>query len=120
MNEVFNVYSHLSDQTKFRLNKMNTINNIKDYFNAKIHATKIMSKKLSKYIAAFDYFDKTLIALFATSGGRSIISFTNVIEVPVGMASPSFSLLFPLTTGIIKKLLEIRNKKKKHKIKFLC
>ena len=79
-----------------------------------------MIKKLSKYIAAFDYFDKTLIALFATSGGRSIISFTNVIEVPVGMASPSFSLLFPLTTGIIKKLLEIRNKKKKHKIKFLC
>ena len=35
-----------------------------------------MSKKLSKYIAAFDYIDKTLIFLSATSGGISIISFT--------------------------------------------
>ena len=28
-----------------------------------------MSKKLSKYIASFDYIDKTLIILSATSGG---------------------------------------------------
>ena len=28
-----------------------------------------MSKKFSKYIAAFDYFDKTLITLSATSEG---------------------------------------------------
>ena len=32
-----------------------------------------MSEKLSKYIAAFDYVDKTLIVLSATSGGISII-----------------------------------------------
>ena len=74
-----------------------------------------MSKKLSKYIAAFDYFDKTLIVLSATSGGISIISFTSVIGVPVVIATASFSLVFSLTTGIAKKLLEItRNKTKKH------
>ena len=73
-----------------------------------------MSKKLSKYIAAFEYFDKTLIILSVTSGKISIISFASVIGVPVGVASASFSLLFSLTTRIIKKLLEItRNKKKK-------
>ena len=39
-----------------------------------------MSKKLNKYIAAFDYIDKTLIVLSATSGGVSTISFTRVME----------------------------------------
>ena len=74
-----------------------------------------MSKKLSKYIAAFDYIDKTLIVLSATRGGISIITFTSVIEIPAGIASASFTLIFSLTTGIMKKLLKItRKKKKKH------
>ena len=72
-----------------------------------------MSKKLSKYIAAFDYIDKTLIVLSATSGGISIISFTSVIGVPAGLASASFTLIFSLTTGIIKTLLKVTRKKKK-------
>ena len=71
-----------------------------------------MSKKLSKYITAFDYIDKTLIVLSATSGG---VSFTSIVGVPVGIASASFTLAFSLAAGIIKKLLGItRNKKKKH------
>ena len=45
-----------SDQTNFRLNE---INKIKDYFNSEIQEKKLMSKKLSKYISAFDYIDKT-------------------------------------------------------------
>ena len=73
-----------------------------------------MSKKLSKYIAAFDYFDKALIVLSGTSGVISITSFTSITAVPVGIASASFNLVFFLTTGIVKKLLKItRNKKKK-------
>ena len=65
-----------SDQTKFRLNE---INKIKDYFNSEIQERKTMSKKLSKYFAAFDYIDKTLIVLSETRGGMSIILFTRVI-----------------------------------------
>ena len=43
------------------------------------------------------------------------ISFTSVVGAPVGIASASFTLIFSLTTGIIKKLLSItRNKSKKH------
>ena len=53
-----------------------------------------MSRKVSKYITAFDYFDKTLIILSATSEGISIISFTSVAGVPIGIASGSFSLVF--------------------------
>ena len=79
-----------------------------------------MSKKLSKYIAAFDYFDKTLIVLSATSGGISIISFVSVIGAPVGIPSASFSLVFSLTTGIVKKLLVITRNKKRSIIKCLC
>ena len=74
-----------------------------------------MSKKLSKCIATFDHFEKTLIASSATSGGISRISFASTIGTPVGIVSASFSLVFSLTTGIKKKLLKItKNKKKKH------
>ena len=104
MNKLNSAEITLNDQTKFRLNKIN-----------KIKETKTMSKKLSKYIAAFHYIDKILIVLSATSGGISIISFTSVIGIPAGLASASFTSIFSLTTGIIKKLLKItRNKKKKH------
>ena len=81
----------LSDQTKFRLNE---INRIKDYFNSEIQERKTMSKKLSKYIAALDYIDKTLIVFSATSGRISIISFISVIGIPAGLASASFTLIF--------------------------
>ena len=51
----------------------------------------------------------------ATSGGISIISLTSVIRIPAGLASASFTLVFYLTTGILKKLLKVtRKKKKKH------
>ena len=68
---------NLSDQTKFRLNE---INKIKDYFNSEIQERKTTSTKLSKYIAAFDYIDKTLIVLSATNGGISIFLLQVLLE----------------------------------------
>ena len=41
MSEAINIYSNLSDQTKFRLNE---INKTKDYFNSEIQKRKVMSK----------------------------------------------------------------------------
>ena len=74
-----------------------------------------MSKRLSKYIDSFDYFDKSLIGLSATNGSISIASFETVIGTPVGMASESLSLICLLSTGLVKKLLKTtRNKNKKH------
>ena len=61
-----------------------------------------MSKRLSKDIASFDYFDESLIVLSATSRSISISSFATVIS-PVGMVSGSFSLAFSISTGIMKK-----------------
>ena len=100
----------LNDQTKFRLNE---INKIKDYFEFEIKEREPVIKKLSKYTAALDYTDKTLIVLSATGGGISIISFTNVIGIPAGVISASLTLAFSLTAGIIKKLLKETRKKKK-------
>ena len=82
--------SNLSDQTKFRLNE---INKIKDNFNSEIQEKKTMSKKLSKYITAFDYIGKTLIVLSATRAGVSIISFASVIGLPAAIASASFTFV---------------------------
>ena len=56
-----------------------------------------------------------LVVLSATSGGVSIISFSSVIGTQAGIESASFTLIFSLTTGILKKLLDItRKKEKKH------
>ena len=55
----------------------------------------------------------------ATSGAVSIISFTTIIGAPVGIESLSFTLVFSLTTGKIKKLLSITRNLKKNMIKFL-
>ena len=89
----------LNDQTKFRLNE---IKKIKDYFNSEIQERKTISKKLSKSIGILDYMDKVLIVLSARSGGVSIISHASVIGIPAGIIGSSFTLVFSLTTGIIK------------------
>ena len=48
----------LSEQTKFRLDEIRKVEN---YFIEEINQRKSCSKKLSKYVAAFDYTDKILI-----------------------------------------------------------
>ena len=102
----------LSDQQRFRLNK---INEIKDYFVAEIKERELMSKRVSKYIAFCDYFDKSLIVLSARSGSISIAAFATVVGTPVGIVSASLSLIFSLSKGIVKNLLKTtRNEKKKH------
>ena len=89
--ETNNIYPNLSptlsDDQQFRLNK---INKIRDYFVAEIKERELMSKRLSKYIASFDYFDKSLIVLSITTGSVSIASFATVIGAPVGIVSCKF------------------------------
>ena len=80
-----------------------------------INQQKAYSKKLNRYVAIFNYIDKILIVLSATTSGVSIISFTSTIGTSVGIVSAIFTLIFSLTTEIIKKLLNMTiNKKKKH------
>ena len=66
----------LTDKTKFRLNEISKIEN---YFSSEINQRKKCSKKLSKCVSVFDYIDKVLIVLSATSGGVCIISSVSVV-----------------------------------------
>ena len=104
--------TNLTDKTKFRLNEVTKIEN---YFNLEINQRKSCIKNLMKYVAGFGYIDKILIVLSATSGGLRIIFSVSVVGVPIGIAGASFTLIFSLTTGMIKTLLSItRSKKKNH------
>ena len=98
MNEINKI--NLSEQTRFQLSE---IIGIENYFHQEINQRKSYRKKLNNYVTAFDYIDRVLIVLSATSGGVSIISFTSIIGAPVGIASASFTQIFSLTTGIAKK-----------------
>ena len=98
--------SNLNNQ-QFRLNK---INEMKDYFIAESKERESVSKRISKYIGSFGYFDKSLIVLSVTSGSISIALFATVIGIPIGIASASLSLTFSLYTGLVKKI--IKNNKK--------
>ena len=98
MNEIDK--AKLTDQTKFRQEKITEIQN---YFHQEIIQRKLCGKKLNKYVAAFDYKDKILIVLSAASGGVCIISSASVVGAPIGIAGASFTLIFSLTTEIAKK-----------------
>ena len=110
--ETHNIYPNLNHQQQFILNKSNQI---KDYFVDEIKERELISKRLSKYIASFDYFGKSLIVLSVVTGSISTASFATVIGAPVGIASACFSLAFSIFTEVLKKLLKTtRNKTKKH------
>ena len=111
--EIPNIYPNLNvplnDQQHFRLNN---INGIRDYFVAEINERELMSKRVSKYTASFDYFHKSLIFLYVTTGSISIVSFVFFIGASVGITSAIFSLAFSICTGFVKKKKTVRNNKK--------
>ena len=108
MNEINK--TNLSEQTKYRPSE---IIGTENYFNSEINQRKLFIKKLN--VTIFDYIDKVLIVLKAKSSGVSTISLTMVVGPPAGIVSASFTLIFSLTTELIKKLLRTaRKKKKKH------
>ena len=111
-----NLSANISNDQQFRLNK---IIKIKDYFIAEIKERELMSKNLSKYIASFEYFNKSLIFISVATDSISTASFAPVIGAPVEIISASCSLVFSITTGFVKKLLKT-TRNKKNTIKLLC
>ena len=85
--------ANISNEQQFRLNK---INEIKDYFLAEIRERELISKNLSKYIASFEYFNKSLIFLSVLASSISIASFVSVIGAPAGIIGASSCLTFQL------------------------
>ena len=104
----------LADINNYRLNE---INKTKDYFNNEINERKDIIKKLNKYVVSFDYLDKIFIALSASFGTLSIASHATVVGIPVGIAGASLTLIFTISTGVNKSLLQQTKKRKKNIIK---
>ena len=103
--------------TKYRLDE---ITKIKDHFNAEIKEKKDIVKKISKYIAAFDYADKLFITLSTSFGTLRIVSHATAVGIPVGIAGASLSVIFTVTTSVVKTLLNITSKKKKKHNKIIA
>ena len=92
-NSIKTVGKILSEETKFQLSE---IIGIEYYFYQEISQRESCSKKLNKYVTVFDYIDKILIVLSATSSGVSIILITSVVASPIGIVSakPYFNFFF--------------------------
>ena len=106
-----NLSANISNDQQFRPNK---INEIKDYFIAEIRERELMSKNLSKYIASFQYLDKSLIVLSVATGSISIASFATAIGAPAGIIGADCGFTFLITSGFVKTFLKpIINTKKK-------
>ena len=101
----------LTDINNYRLNG---INKIKDYFNNEINKKKDIIKKLNKYIVSFD---KIFIVLSASFGTLSIASHATVVGISVGIAGASLTLIFTISTGVNKSLLQVTKKRKRNTIK---
>ena len=94
-----NLGANTSNDQQFRLNKIKKLKIIL------LRRLEKENKTLSKYIASFEYFDKSLILLSVANGSISIASFATVIRAPVGIMSAGCSLVFSITTGFVKKFL---------------
>ena len=80
--EVLNMYPNLNERLNVPLNDQEhfRLNEIKNYFVAEIKERELMSKRLSKYIASFDYSNKPLIVLSVATDNVSIASFATSLE----------------------------------------
>ena len=96
------------------------MNEIKDYFIAETSERKLMTKGISKYIAPFDYFDKSLIVLSGTSRKHFYGTFCNCYLSILVITSASLSLAFSLSTGVIKNCSKQHEIKRKNIIKLFC
>ena len=107
----------LTDVNNYRLNE---INKIKEYFDNEIKERKDIIRKLNKYTVTHDYLDKIFITLSASFGTLSTASHSTVVGIPVGVAGSSLTLIFTISTGINKSLLQLTKKRKKKHNKIMA
>ena len=105
-----NINLEFNEITKLRLDE---IKKVKEYFNNEIKERKDIINKINKYIVALDYADKVFITLSASFGTLSIASHATVVGIPVGIAGDSLTLIFTVTTGVVKKLLRKKERYEK-------
>ena len=88
----------LNEQTNYRLIE---IGKIKDYLEQEIKYQQGLTSKLSKYLNGFDYADK-ILTVFLTFSGTNIFAHVRGRKQLLGLIISVFSLVFCLSSGIIK------------------
>ena len=102
----------LNEQTNYRLMG---IGKIKDYFNQEIQYQQSLTSRLGKYLTCFDYRNKTLTVMLKVFSGTNIFAHVKGRKQLVGFITSIFSLTTSLSFGIIIKLQqETQLRKKKH------
>ena len=102
----------LNEQTNYRLME---IGKIKDYFDQEVKYQQLLTSKLSKYLTGFDYADKILTNFLTVFSGTNIFAHVKEEKQLLGLITSVFSLLFCLSSGVVKKLQkETKKRKKKH------
>ena len=119
MSNIYDKNSKLYPDISIENDTIFRINRIRDKYNylfSEIREREKISKSIGKYVSILNYIDKSFIVLTTISGGVSVTSFVTAIGAPVGLASASVSFIFAISSGLVKKLLNLSFKKKhKHK-----
>ena len=80
----------------------------------KLKREKILLKILVKTLLLLIMQTNFLFTLSASFGTLSIVSHATVVGIHVGLAGASLTVISTLTTGVVKKILNITRKKKEN------
>ena len=103
----------LNEQRNYRLME---IGKIKDYLEQEIKYQQLLTSQLSKYLTGFDHAEKILTVFSTFFSGANIFAHVIGEKRLLGLITFVFSLLFCLSSGVVKKTAT-RNKNKKEKTK---
>ena len=79
----------------------------------------MLTSKLSKYLTGFDYADKILTVFLTAFSGTNIFAHVRGRKQLLGLISSIFSLLFCLSSGVVKNLQQETKTRKKKQNKLL-
>ena len=100
----------LNEQINYRLLE---IGNIKDYFSQEIQYQQSLTSKLGKYLTGFDYTDKILTVFLTVFSGTNIFAHVRGRKQLLGLITSVFSLLFCLSSGVVRNLQQETKIRKK-------
>ena len=88
---------------------------IKDYLELEIKYQQGLTSKLRKYLTGFDYADKILPVFLTVFSRINIFAHVKGEKQLLGLITSVFSLLFCLSSAVVKKLQpETKTRNKKH------
>ena len=105
----------LNEQTNYRLM---VIGKIKDYFEQEMQYKQYLTSKLNKYLTGFDYADNVLTIFLTAFSGTNIFAHVKEEKQLLGLITSIFSLLFCLSSGVVKNYNKKQKQERKNTIDY--